>query len=252
MPSPNSFAERVAHQLARRFPVRQIDIAPERPIVSFSFDDVPVSALVNGAAILERHGVHGTFYAAGAVAGGELDGQPILGEADYRALAARGHEIGHHTFSHRTAWAMGRNYATDLDRNDAFLAPINAVAARNFAYPYGRASLWTRGQIGRRFRSARGVETGINRNDTDLDLLRAVGIEGHMAAGDVLTFIDDVAAHPGWLIYLTHDVQERPSRFGTTPAILETLVRHALARGCEVLSVDEALDRLGVGTGTTG
>jgi peptidoglycan/xylan/chitin deacetylase (PgdA/CDA1 family) len=75
MPSPNTIAERVAHKLVRNLPRRVRDVAPRRPIVSFTFDDVPVSALANGATILEKHGVRGTFYVAGGIAGAMHDGQ---------------------------------------------------------------------------------------------------------------------------------------------------------------------------------
>lgn len=246
MPSPNTLRERVEHKFARTFPVRRFDVAPVRSIVSFSFDDVPVSALVNGAAVLEAHGVRGTFFATGSVAGAALDGQPMLAVDQYRDLVRRGHEIGHHTFAHRTPWALGRDYAADLLRNDIFLSPIVGGPARNFAFPYGRSSPRARDLVARRFRSSRGVENGINRQASDLDLLRAVGIEGHMQAQDLMRWIDDVVAAPGWLIFLTHDVQEEPSPYGTTPAILDALVSHAIARGADVLTVDAALDRLGV------
>jgi peptidoglycan/xylan/chitin deacetylase (PgdA/CDA1 family) len=246
MPSPNTLPERISHKLARSFPVRRADFAPTRPIVSFSFDDVPVSALGNGAQVLERHGVRGTFFVAGGIAGAEHDGQLMLATDDYRDLARRGHEIGHHTFTHRTPWALGRDYSADLVRNDIYLAPILGAAPRNFAFPYGRSSPGARDLVSRRFRSSRGVETGINRQSSDLDLLRAVGIEGHMQGAELTHWIDEAVASPGWLIFLTHDVQEAPSLYGTTPAILDALVAHAIASGAEVLTVDAALDRLGV------
>lgn len=246
MPSPNSIAERIDHKLARVFPARRMDFTPSRPIVSFSFDDVPVSALTNGARILERHGVRGTFFVAGGLAGRQHDGQSILAAEDYRSLKASGHEIGHHTYSHRTAWSLGRGYAADLERNTAYLSALLPDAARNFAFPYGRATLSGREAVRRRFRSARGVENGINRIGSDLDLLHAVGIESHMHADELRPWIDDVARSPGWLIFLTHDVQDAPGPYGTTPAVLDTLVAHAIARGCDVLTVDAALDRLGV------
>jgi peptidoglycan/xylan/chitin deacetylase (PgdA/CDA1 family) len=246
MPSPHSLPERLSHKLARSFPARRADLVPSRPIVSFSFDDVPVSALRNGAGVLERHGVRGTFYVAGGIAGADHDGQPMLSAGDYRDLAARGHEIGHHTFTHRTPWTLGRHYSADLMKNDIFLAPILGTAARNFAFPYGRSSPRARSLVAQRFRSSRGVENGINRQSSDLDLLRAVGIEGHMRAAQLIPWIDDVANNPGWLIFLTHDVQSEPSAFGTTPDILDALVCRALERGAEVLTVDAALDRLEV------
>lgn len=246
MASPNTFAERLSHRVVRAFPGRRIDIEPARPIVSFSFDDVPVSALANGAAVLERQGVRGTFYVSGGIAGTTHDGQLMLGTQDYRDLHERGHEIGHHTFSHRTPWTLGGRYASDIARNDTYLADIVDRPARNFAFPYGRSSITGRDTAKRRFRSARGVQNGVNRADTDLYLLSAVEMGGHMRARDLVLWVDDVVATPGWLIFFTHDVQETPSEHGTTPAILDEVVRTVLAAGCEVLTVDSALDRLGV------
>lgn len=246
MPSPHSIAERIDHKLARVLPARRMDFAPDRPIVSFTFDDVPVSALANGASILERHCVRGTFYVAGGIAGQEHDGQPMLTAEGYRELIACGHEIGHHTFTHRTAWSLGRGYARDAKHNDEYLGAILPIPARNFAFPYGRATYASRNIIRRRFRSARGAENGINRMGSDLDLLHSVGIESHMRVEELRHWIDNAVVTPGWLIFLTHDVQEAPSPYGTTPAVLEALVAHAIANGCDVLTVDAALDRLGV------
>lgn len=246
MPSPNTLAERISHKVVRAFPGRRIDIEPRRPIVSFSFDDVPVSALANGATILEKHGVRGTFYVSGGIAGTTHDGQIMLSTADYRELHERGHEIGHHTFSHRTPWTLGSRYRSDIARNDSYLAEIVDQPARNFAFPYGRSSISGRDTAKRRFRSARGVELGVNRLDTDLYLLNAVEMTGDRLARDLVKWVDDVVVTPGWLIFFTHDVQEQPTEYGTTPAILDELVGTALAAGCEVLTVDRALDALGV------
>lgn len=246
MPSPHSIAERIDHKLARVLPARRMDFAPDRPIVSFTFDDVPVSALVNGAGILESHGVRGTFYVAGGIAGQEHDGQTMLTAEGYRELTASGHEIGHHTFTHRTAWSLGSAYAADAKHNDEYLGAILQAPARNFAFPYGRATYAGRNIIRHRFRSARGAENGINRVGSDLDLLHSVGIESHMRIEGLRHWVDDAVRSPGWLIFLTHDVQEAPSPYGTTPAVLDELVGHAIAKGCDVLTVDAALDRLGV------
>lgn len=244
MPSPNTIPERIAHKLVRNLPRRVKDVVPERPIVSFTFDDVPVSARENGAAILERHGVLGTFYVAGGIAGAMHDGQLMLDDAGYRDLASRGHEIGHHGFAHRTPSALRSGYRGDLDRNDAYLSAIIDGYARNFAFPYGRSSLGARRHVGERFRSARGVEMGINRDASDFDLLRAVQMQSHSTAAGLTRWIDDVVAMPGWLIYLTHDVKDDASEYGVRPDLLDHVVSYAIATGCEVLTIDAALDRL--------
>jgi hypothetical protein len=43
---------------------RSVSLENRGPIVSFSFEDFPRSAAANGAAVLERFGVRGTYYAA--------------------------------------------------------------------------------------------------------------------------------------------------------------------------------------------
>jgi hypothetical protein len=54
-----------------------------------------------------------------------------------------------------------------------------------------------------------------------------------------------VARTPGWLVFFTHDIAARPTQYGCTPKTFDRLVAHAVARGCAVLPVDRALDRLG-------
>ena len=68
--------------------------------MSFTFDDVPASAYTNGAAVLEDHGVHGTFYIAAGTLGDMDTDWRVIDREQVRALHARGHEIGCHTYSH--------------------------------------------------------------------------------------------------------------------------------------------------------
>src|ERR1700722_2966523 len=70
------------------------------PIVSFTFDDFPRSALTVGGEILRSHGVRGTYYAAP----GMMDISNHLGNqfraSDLDKLLRDGHELASHTFSH--------------------------------------------------------------------------------------------------------------------------------------------------------
>jgi peptidoglycan/xylan/chitin deacetylase (PgdA/CDA1 family) len=224
-------------------PARLGAIEPKRPIVSFTFDDAPASSLT-GASILESHGVRGTFYIAGGLVGAKHDGQAMLSATECKSLVARGHELGCHTFSHQTPRRRIWNFAAELDRNVEFFSGVMDRPPQNFAFPYGLSAPWLPGTLGRRFRTSRGVIAGINRHATNLDQLRSVEIRPGVAVDSLLGWIDAVVVHPGWLIYFTHDVSDAPSPFGSTPATLERLVDHALELGCEVLTVDKALDRL--------
>ena len=246
MPSPFSLVNRIANRVARSLPRQLANISPQRPIVSFSFDDIPVSAASNGAAILERYDLRGTFYVAGGLAGRQYDGQTMLDHAGYSRLAEAGHELAHHTFSHRPPATLGLFYGDDLKRNDIFLDGVDPRVRRNFAFPYGLTSPNGQREVDRRYRSARGVMPGINRGPTDLGYLHSVEIRPDDDTNELQSWIDGALTPPGWVIYFTHDVQDEPTQWGCRPAVLEQLVTHAIATGCEVLTVDAALDRLGV------
>ena len=53
-------------RLAQRRPVR---MALERPMISFTFDDMPVTAALAGAQVLEQRGARGTYYVSTGLAG---------------------------------------------------------------------------------------------------------------------------------------------------------------------------------------
>lgn len=243
---PFTFVNRVANRVARSLPRQLVNIAPSRPIVSFTFDDIPESAASTGAAVLEQHGVRGTFYVAGGLAGRDFDGQPMLDDAGYARLAGAGHELAHHTFSHQPPASLGLGYGADLQRNDIYLAGIDARVRRNFAFPFGLTSPNGQREVDRRYRSGRGVLPGINRGLVDLGYLHSVELKPCFETAELQSWIDGALSPPGWVIYFTHDVQDEPSEFGCQPAVLDQLVRHALESGCEVLTVDAALDRLGI------
>ena len=94
--------------------VRPARLVFERPTASFSFDDFPRSAFEAGAPILERYGAKATYYAAGTFCGGRADGLDYYDEAMLRAVAAAGHEVGCHSFSH--GHAHGRRIGHQQDK----------------------------------------------------------------------------------------------------------------------------------------
>jgi peptidoglycan/xylan/chitin deacetylase (PgdA/CDA1 family) len=71
-----------------------------RPLLTISFDDAPVSAAHEGAAILERHGVNGTYFISAGLSGSESHLGRYTDADDIRALHASGHEIACHTLTH--------------------------------------------------------------------------------------------------------------------------------------------------------
>src|SRR5271155_5494249 len=108
-------------------------------VVSFTFDDFPRSAWLNGGPVLEQYGARGTYYTAMGLAGTESPLGPMFELDDLRAAQARGHEIACHTFSHRDCRrAAPPEIAAEIDRNAAALSrALDGAAIDNFAYPFG-------------------------------------------------------------------------------------------------------------------
>lgn len=241
-------AGRVANRLIRATPWRVIRIPTQKPIVSFTFDDVPDTALRVGATILEGHGARGTFYISGGLEGRVEPDRTLIDAAGCSELAARGHEIGCHTFNHRHLRHVDRaSLAADLASNARYLNAIDPrPGRRNFAYPYNSGCLGKRPMLAHAYRTCRAGGEAINRGPTDPTFLKAVEIrqpERHVAG--LKRWIDTLATDPGWLIFFTHDISPTPTPYGCTPAAFERLVTHAVERGCEILTVDAALDRMG-------
>ncbi|MBP1859305.1 polysaccharide deacetylase family protein [Rhizobium herbae] len=241
-------ADRLNNRLIWRFARTRRPIPTERPIVSFTFDDVPDTAWTNGAAILEKYGARGTFYIAGGLESRVEPDRRLISAEGCRDLFARGHEIGCHTFSHHKIGSLtSRAFAGDLDRNETFLADTGiSRRATNFAFPYNAASPRLRHVLQKRYTTCRASGEAINRGSVDPFMLKAVEIhQPEDRALGLTRWIDDVAINPGWLIFFTHDVSSTPTPYGCRPETLERLVSHATERQCDILPVCEALDRFG-------
>ena len=96
--------------------------APDGPMVSFSFDDAPLSAAILGGEILGDQQARGTYFLSAGLAGQDSPMGPMLQQADATRLAAADHEIACHTFSHLDCGqADGAAAGEDVDRNHVAL-----------------------------------------------------------------------------------------------------------------------------------
>lgn len=244
-----TLGDRLANRIVRHFPGPRVRIAPARPIVSFTFDDVPESAWRNGAALLEDAGVRGTFYIAGGLVGGSEYGRPTISREGCLDLARRGHELASHGFVHHKLGSFSRDgLKADLDRNALFLEECdNTAGRRNFAVPYTMSWPPALPELRRRFQTSRGGQPGINRDLVDPHNLLAVELrDGGLDSASARQWIDDVVAQPGWLIFFTHDILPEDSEFGCTTERFSALVEMAITSGCEVLTIRAAAEKLGL------
>jgi peptidoglycan/xylan/chitin deacetylase (PgdA/CDA1 family) len=234
-----------ARFLARNNRSKLLDLRDMPPMVTFTFDDVPVSACEFGAGILESYGARGTFFVAGRGCGkSSADGPACASIEQLRPIWANGHEIGCHTYSHPAVRHMTLDeLKSELDRNQTVLAAINShVVLRNFAYPYGDLSVRTKRYLECRFDSCRSSHAGINAGFADLGALDAWPLQNAALDHDkIVRLVAETVRRRGWLIFYSHDVAERPSRFGVSPDLLELAVSTAKRAGCVVANVGETL-----------
>src|SRR5438445_12215296 len=107
------------------------------PIISFTFDDFPRSALSTGGPILGRFGVTGTYYASFGLMGKQTPTGSMFVAEDLRQLFEQGHELGCHTFAHCDSWDTEASVfeASIVDNQCALRALMPDARFRTIAYP---------------------------------------------------------------------------------------------------------------------
>ncbi len=243
-----SLKGKIRRRLVRLAHRRPLDRDPEAPMVSFTFDDAPLSAAQAGAALLEARGVRGGFYVSAGLAGTEGPMGRYAGAEDYAALARAGHEIACHTFSHLDCGrASGAQAKADAERNLAVLAQWGTGPVTSFAYPYGDVAAGPKQALSARYATLRALHHGVITAGTDLNQTPAVGIEGADGEAVARRWLEEALARKAWLILYTHDVREAPSPWGCTPEALARLIDRALDGGAEIVTPAQGAQRLGVG-----
>lgn len=225
------------------------DIAPrlEKPLISFTFDDFPVSAAEKGADLLDTYGVRGTFYASFGLSGRQTIVGKISDASHMARLIQRGHEIGDHTFDHSDALEVssGRFEESILKNRSYLKAHYPDLEFATFAYPYGYLEFGTKKIAQKYYGCSRSAWKGINHGRIDLNLLRSFPLLGDLSSFKaVKRLVDRNLRLNGWLIFFTHDVDERPSDCGCSPGLLEEVLKYAVDTGTTVLNVDQARNLL--------
>jgi peptidoglycan/xylan/chitin deacetylase (PgdA/CDA1 family) len=218
------------------------------PIVTFSFDDFPRTALTVGAEILEDFGARATYYVAMSLMNSSNDLGEQFRQEDLPALVDRGHELASHTFSHLSARRVSCDtFVRDAEKGERALQDeIRLPGSGNFAYPYGEATLEAKKRLGPTLTSCRGTCPGLNGPEVDLNLLRANCLYGGLDVADAAKELVLENKEQGrWLIFYSHDVAAQPSPFGCTPQLLEAICSFAASCGAHFMTVAEVMKQLG-------
>lgn len=238
--------DRVRSVVTRAIPSKLVKSKLHRAVASFTFDDFPKCAWTEGGPVLRAYDARATYYVAGSRCGTVADGTRQFDRDDLVALAEAGHEIGCHSFAHRPVRSVSsRELCADIARNAAFVRDvIGPVALESYAYPHGDVGPRTKLLHGRLFASSRGIRSGVNAGMLDLALLKVVPIHEIAHRPALLDeVIETATARAGWIIFLTHDVQDHPEMYGCTPRTLARTLEAMRTTGIEILPVKEALAR---------
>lgn len=233
----------MAHVLERRM----VSIAPAQPIVSFTFDDFPRSALHVGGTILRQYGAWGTYYASLGLMGGTAPTGEIFTRDDLEQLLVDGHELGSHTFDHCDPWTTApRAFEASIESNRvALLALYPGLEMRSFSYPYSVPSPRNKRRAGKHFAGCRDHGQKNNAGRVDLNLLDSHFLEMKLGGPEAaLQAIEENRQACGWLIFSTHDLCEQPTTWGWRPDYFEQVVCCAAESGARLLTVAQALDAL--------
>jgi peptidoglycan/xylan/chitin deacetylase (PgdA/CDA1 family) len=222
---------------------RMVPLRPAQPIVSFTFDDFPRSALHNGGTILKRYGLLGTYYVSLGLMDRDIPAGRAFSKEDLIQTIADGHELGCHTFAHCHSWdTASADFEKSIVENERALATIAPGAQfKSLSYPIAWPRPQTKRRAARHFPCCRGGGPSFNLGLTDANNLQASFIEKHRDHPDtMMRLIEENGRAGGWLIFATHDVTSNPTSFGCTPELFEAVVRAVQKSGARVLPVGAA------------
>ncbi len=225
---------------------RELELGDVGPVVSFTFDDFPKSALDLGGAILARYGLRGTFYAAMGQLGQTTSVGRIASASDLARLLDEGHELGNHSYAHPSGRSTSpADYERDVIKGmTAVDQVIGDGREQHFSYPSGHVTFRLKTRIGARTASCRGIVPGINESPVDLNLLRANALYSSSIRMDsIARLLERNVERRGWLIFYTHDLAEQPSAFGCTPAEFEEVVALVAAKCPRIATIGQVIDQ---------
>jgi peptidoglycan/xylan/chitin deacetylase (PgdA/CDA1 family) len=206
--------------------------------LSLSFDDARVSQ-IEGAAVLDRHGVKATFYVVPPTMEKRLDG--------WKKVAASGHEIANHSLNHRCSgnFPFSRSKALEeytVEEMRRELAEANAQIVKllgvpppeSFAYPCGQTFVGrgvnTRSYVpvaAELFVTARGWLDEAPNDPSYVDFAQITGMESDgKDFADIRPIIESARKTGFWVVLAGHDMGAS-GRQVTRLAMLEQLSAYA-------------------------
>lgn len=231
------------------FAQRPYAMRNQSPLISFTFDDFPRSALLTGGRLLEEHGAVGTYYTSLGLMEKTAPTGEMFTRDDLQLALQRGHELGCHTFAHsHAAETPARVFEESINENQRALRLLAPAADfKTLSYPIGCPRPGTKKRSAPYFLGCRAGGQTYNGGTVDLNFLRGFFIEQSRNNPEAIkAMIDETCRVGGWLIFATHDVSENPTVYGCCPSLFAEIVRYSARSGARLLPVSAALAAIGV------
>lgn len=225
---------------------RKINFKLERPLVSFTFDDFPRTAITNGARMLEAEGWRSTYYTSAALEKMVNHHGPHFNKSDLHTLNRKGHEIACHTLNHIDMSPLSSEeivFQCEQNKQELVQSGISHPL-ENFAYPFGIVSPRLKKTLQPRYRSMRGIQRGVHFDKADLNELKANPLDQPKRLKQAHALLETLGQKPGWIIFFAHEVTENPSEWGCTPEAFQAIINSVKNIDALVLPVNEAIDYL--------
>lgn len=239
-PSANLYSK-VCRRLTVKMAQKPLNVRKDRAIISFSFDDCPVSGLKNGVTALEKEGWLSTVYVACGLFGVENHLGKMMDGDDTKALHSYGHEIGEHTYSHRDAKSMSlERFKLDIARNQSELAELGLPKSETFAYPYGETYPSLKKAMEEKFKGSRGINKKIHTNMVDLNQIGSLPLYTD-TIDSAIEAVKSISQTGGWLTFFTHDVRDNPSDYGCTQDTMRRIIEAVKDTDADVMTIKDAI-----------
>jgi peptidoglycan/xylan/chitin deacetylase (PgdA/CDA1 family) len=189
-------------------------------LVALTLDDGPTAYADSVLPVLAARGVRATFFLTGGAAAEE--------PARFRRIAAAGHEIGNHTWSHpRMVGRRTETYRREVERTDSLFRSLGYAGPLHFRPPYGAKLVGLPRYLARTGRTT--VTWDVEPDSYDDVAATPEGITRHVLA----------ETRPGSIVLLHVMFRSRATSRAALPAVIDSL--HA--RGYRFVTVSELLAR---------
>lgn len=206
--------------------------------ISLTFDDARLSQIETGTTLLDKNGIHATFYVIPETVEKNIKG--------WKNVVQKGHEIGNHSVRHpctgNLRWSRNNaleNYTvdqmkTELEEANANIEKLLGIKPNTFAYPCGQ-SFVGRGAdaksyiptVAEMFVTGRNkVSQGMN-DPLFCDFSNLVAVDSdNMDFEDVLTLIESAREGHQWIILAGHEIGDSGVQT-TKTSMLKALIKYA-------------------------